>query len=84
MQTYGDCSYCGGKVIEKRVQKTCWWGEKLRALIENVPAGVCTQCGERFYKAAVLKGIEVMLKKKSSFTSICIPMAEFAASVTKG
>ncbi len=79
---YTDCYYCGGKVVEKRVQKVCWWGEELKALIDNVPAGVCTQCGERFYKAGVLKEIESMLKNKDSFTSISIEAAEFAEPVT--
>ena len=27
-------------------------------IIENVPAGVCTQCGTRYYAANVLKMIE--------------------------
>ncbi len=46
------------------------------------PAGVCTQCGERFYKATVLKEIESMLKNKDSFASISILAAEFAEPVT--
>jgi YgiT-type zinc finger domain-containing protein len=48
MKTYDDCSLCGGEVIEKRVQKVCWWGDRLVAVIEDVPAGVCQQCGERY------------------------------------
>ncbi len=78
MQTYADCSFCGGKVVEKRVQKACWWGGKLKALIDNVPAGACTQCGERYYKATVLKEIETMLEKEDSFACISIPAAKFA------
>lgn len=31
-------------------------------LIENVPAGVCTQCGTRYYAANVLKTIEESLR----------------------
>ena len=83
METYADCSYCGGGVQEQRVQKVCWWGGKLKALIDNVPAGVCTQCGERFYKAIVLKEIESMLEKEDSFSNITIPAAEFAESATR-
>jgi len=81
MQTYADCSFCGGRVVEKRVQKACWWGGRIKALINNVPAGVCTQCGERFYQAAVLKKIEALVEKEELFTrSTPVPTAEFTAS----
>ena len=65
------------------MQKACWWGGKLKALIDNVPAGACTQCCERYYKAAVLKEIEAMLAKKDLFASISIPAAEFAQPATR-
>jgi len=55
---YDDCTFCGGRVTERRIQKPCFWGEKLVALVDGVPTGVCEQCGERYYRAAVLKRIE--------------------------
>ena len=79
MATYADCNYCGGHVTEKRVQKACWWGDRLVAVIDNVPAGVCTQCGERFYQAAILKRIERMLENREGFEKMELPNAEFAA-----
>ena len=51
------CEYCGGPIVEKRVtlhRKA----QGQYVLIENVPAGVCTQCGMRYYAANVLKLIE--------------------------
>lgn len=79
MYKYDNCSFCGGKVIEKEVQKACWWGDRLRAIVENVPAGVCEQCGERYYRAKVLKTIENFLKRKRKFAEeIRIPLADFA------
>ena len=51
------CEYCGGPIVEKRVtlhRKA----QGQYVLIENVPAGVCTQCGMRYYTANVLKLIE--------------------------
>ena len=78
MNIYGDCSFCGGRVTEKRVQKACWWGDKLMAIIDNVPAGVCEQCGERYYKAKILKEIEILLKKKKFDSTVQIPLADFA------
>lgn len=78
MTKYSDCTFCSGRVIEKQVQKACWWGDKLLALVDNVPAGVCEQCGERYYKAKVLKNIENQLKEKKTFDrQVCIPMASY-------
>jgi YgiT-type zinc finger domain-containing protein len=51
------CEYCGGQIVERRVTMH----RKANGhyvLIEDVPAGVCTQCGARYYAANVLKTIE--------------------------
>ena len=51
------CECCGGEIIEKRVTLH----RKIKGsyvLIENVPAGVCKECGMRYYAANVLKTIE--------------------------
>jgi YgiT-type zinc finger domain-containing protein len=51
------CEYCGGEIVEKRVTLT----RKVKGqyvLIENVPAGVCTKCGTRYFSANVLKTVE--------------------------
>ena len=51
------CEYCGGTIVEKRAELS----RKVKGkhiLIENVPTGVCTECGTRYYSANVLKTIE--------------------------
>jgi len=51
------CEYCGGEIVEKRVTLH----RKVKGnyvLIENVPAGVCKECGTRYFAANVLKTIE--------------------------
>jgi YgiT-type zinc finger domain-containing protein len=55
------CEYCGGPIVEKRVTVH----RKVKGkyvLIENVPAGVCSQCGTRYYAANVLKTIEESIR----------------------
>lgn len=80
MTHYDDCTFCGGRVQERLVTKVCWWGDQLVAIVENVPAGVCDQCGERYYRAYVLKEIEAMLSKREIFRSVEIPLASFASA----
>jgi YgiT-type zinc finger domain-containing protein len=68
------CEYCGGHIIEKRVtlhRKV----QRQYVLIENVPAGVCTQCGTRYYAANVLKTIEESLRgRRQAEREVVVPI----------
>lgn len=57
---YSDCYHCGGEVKERTVAREIWWKGKLH-LIENVPVGVCQQCGEKVILPDVAKVIDQML-----------------------
>ncbi len=51
------CQYCNGPIHEKKTGLS----RKVKGkhiLIENVPTGVCTECGTRYYSANVLKTIQ--------------------------
>jgi len=44
------CEYCAGIIVEKKADVS----RKVKGkyvLIENVPTGVCTECGTRYYAA---------------------------------
>ena len=55
---YSNCYFCGGKVSERKVTVDYRWGDDFLAIIKNVPAGVCTVCGEQYFKAEVVKAME--------------------------
>lgn len=46
---YSDCFYCGGVVEERITCREFRWEEQL-FVFENVPMGVCVQCGEKVLK----------------------------------
>ena len=51
------CEYCSGAIKEKQADLF----RKVKGkyvVIENVPTGVCSDCGARYYSANVLKTIE--------------------------
>ena len=50
---YESCEYCDGKVHAKKVTAQYRYKGRL-VIIENVPAGVCRGCGERYYDATTL------------------------------
>jgi len=55
---YNRCHFCGGRVTERLIVIDYRWGDELLAIIEKVPAGVCEVCGERYFKAAIVKAVE--------------------------
>ena len=42
---YGECDRCGGTVAEKIVQQVCSRKGRAVVIVDDVPAGVCQQCG---------------------------------------
>ena len=60
------CEYCRGAIRE--------WNTDLHrkvkgkhTLIENVPAGVCTKCGTRYYAANILKtSVETVRRRRKA------------------
>ena len=51
------CEYCHGVIRERKTELSRRVKEKY-IVIENVPTGVCIECGTRYYSANVLKTIE--------------------------
>ena len=73
------CEYCGGAIVEKQVTLH----RKVRGqylLIENVPAGVCAQCGTRYYAANVLKTVEESTcGRQKAEREVVVPVYSFAS-----
>ena len=59
------CYFCKGKVVKQKVNVDFRWGENL-VVIEDVPAEVCQQCGEKYFQADVYKDMEKLAKGKAS------------------
>jgi len=55
------CYFCKGNVVDKVTSVDFWWGEDLK-IIENVPAGICQQCGEKYFKGEVYREMERLVK----------------------
>ena len=57
------CDFCQGRTKARKVKKHHWLKKRLY-LVENVPAEVCQECGERYFHATTLDDIDRMLSKK--------------------
>ena len=75
VRVYHQCHFCGGEVTEQRVTVDYRWGDELLAIIENVPAGVCQVCGERYFKADIVKQMErIALSQQHPVKVIEVPV----------
>jgi YgiT-type zinc finger domain-containing protein len=69
------CEYCGGAIVEKKI--TVHRRVKGRhVLIENVPAGICRDCGAKYYSANVLKTIEESIRGRRK-KEVRVPVYSF-------
>ena len=74
---YHKCHFCGGEVLEKRITIDYRWGDKLMAIIENVPVGVCQVCGEQYFKAEVVKEMErIATSEETPKRMLRVPLKE--------
>lgn len=71
------CEYCNGRIRDKRTTMTRKRGDKY-IFIEDVPTGVCSDCGTRYYAANVLKSIDEALKgRRKAKRKISVPVYSF-------
>ncbi len=78
---YSHCFYCGGEVEEQRLPRELRWKEKVFVL-EDVPIGVCRQCGERFLKPEVAKSIDrILQEEKAPLRTIEVPVYHYESDM---
>lgn len=71
---YSDCFYCGGTVEERLMPREVRWRGQL-FIFENVPIGVCTQCGEKVLRTDVAKTIDHIIQEpKKQIKTIQVPV----------
>jgi len=78
---YGECEICDASMEERRIKQNFWIRGEL-IVVENVPAGVCPQCGETIVKADVGHWIEDLLENSDRISKaprISVPSIKFDA-----
>ncbi len=83
MYDYGHCHVCGSKMVSRRINQDFWIKKKL-VVIENVPAGVCPQCGEKIVRAEVGRKLAEVVSHRKGFRKsrkMTVPVIRFAEEV---
>jgi YgiT-type zinc finger domain-containing protein len=85
LYNYGECHICGERMEERRIKQEFWIKSKL-IVIEDVPAGVCPQCGEKVVKADVGRWIATLIKdsrRLRTARTISVPLISFEEAETR-
>ncbi|MBI5215233.1 MAG: type II toxin-antitoxin system MqsA family antitoxin [Ignavibacteriae bacterium] len=71
------CFLCGGLLEQRTVTKIQTSKEELIGVVENVPAWVCNQCGEKYFDGPILEKIEQLLDNRQPKRNLSVPAFEF-------
>ena len=78
---YGDCYSCGGKVVERVVELEFRWKGQLY-ILEDVPVGICQQCGEKYFTAEVSEAIDRAVESGEVKRMASVPVKELKLTRT--
>lgn len=76
---YGECHICGEKMEAKRIRQDFWRKDKL-IVVEDIPAGVCPQCGEKVVQADIGRSIAALFedaKRLQHTRTMSVPIVNF-------
>lgn len=82
---YGECEICDTPMQEKSIKQNLWVRGKL-VVVEDIPAGVCQQCGEKVVKADVGRWILQLIENSkwiAKAPTISVPTIKFNAEQAK-
>jgi YgiT-type zinc finger domain-containing protein len=80
---YGLCDVCESPMEERIISQSFWIQGQL-IVVENIPAGVCPQCGEKVVKADIGHQVLNLIGNRELVAQaprISVPALEFAASI---
>ena len=76
-----ECYFCKGRVVRENTKVDFRWGQKLK-VIENVPAGICQQCGEKYFESTVYKAMEKLVASRARPTArLTVDVVQFKKAV---
>ena len=73
------CEHCSGTVRERRVDREALRHKGSFVVLEDVPIGVCDQCGARYFDALILRRVvEIGRGTALPPRTIEVPIAPYA------
>jgi len=70
------CEYCNGTVKKTLIEKEVFKHRAGFVMLEDVPIGVCDECGYRYYHSTILRTVgEIASGKRKPERTEMIPVA---------
>jgi YgiT-type zinc finger domain-containing protein len=71
------CEFCEGRLEWRRIRAQFHFkGETI--YVDDVPAWVCTKCGEQYFDAPVYKRLEEIARRRDRIKeTVCFPLAAY-------
>ena len=60
------CEYCDGNVIEHQIKREMFIVKDRFVILENIPVGVCDNCGTRYYHAPIVRRAHEIARDESN------------------
>jgi YgiT-type zinc finger domain-containing protein len=77
------CEHCDGIVRERRVDREALRHKGNFVILEDVPIGVCENCGARYFDASVLRRVAVIGRGTAPATrTISVPVDQYAPTAS--
>lgn len=75
------CFECGGEVVQKKTSLILYRHDKTPVFFEDVPAGECGQCGEKYVSGPISEKISEFLETEKIETAehVSVPVVHIAA-----
>lgn len=72
------CYFCKGTIQPKKIRHVHQWGEQVY-IFDDVPADVCTQCGEVYFAPDVLDMMDrIAMNRTKPQHTIAVPVFSLA------
>lgn len=72
------CEYCDAFLDGNEKLVTVYYRGASHFIFELVPAKVCSRCGEKYFSAKVVKGMDRLMQEKSPHSpTVSVPVIEF-------
>jgi YgiT-type zinc finger domain-containing protein len=73
------CEHCQGTVRERRLEREAIRHKGNFVILEDVPVGICDQCGARYFHASVLRRVaEIGRGTVPPIRTIVVPVETYA------
>jgi YgiT-type zinc finger domain-containing protein len=72
------CEHCEGTVRERRFDREAIRHKGTFVILEDVPIGVCDNCGARYFHATVLRRVAEISRRPAPLQTIEVPVERYS------